>query len=77
MTSIKILVAGLGNMGLSHALTYHKHPGFEISGLVNRSSPELPQELSGLSVSDTFHAALSAVCCGAGTIYNQSESPAG
>lgn len=63
-------------MGLSHALAYHKHPGFEISGLVNRSSPELPQELSGLSVSDTFHAALSAVDCDAVSINTYSDSHA-
>ncbi len=34
---IRVLVAGLGNMGRSHALAYHNNPGFEIVGLVNRS----------------------------------------
>ena len=37
--SIRVLAAGLGNMGRSHALAYHRHPGFEIAGLVNRSMP--------------------------------------
>lgn len=34
---VRVLVAGLGNMGRSHALAYHNNPGFEIVGLVNRS----------------------------------------
>jgi predicted dehydrogenase len=38
---LRVLVAGLGNMGLSHALAYAANPGFEIVGLVNRSTPEL------------------------------------
>ena len=39
MTPIRTLVAGLGNMGRSHALAYHANPAFEIVGLVNRSDP--------------------------------------
>ena len=43
----RVLIAGLGNMGLSHALAHHKHPEAEIVGLVNRSGvvthPELGQ----------------------------------
>ena len=42
---IKVMVAGLGNMGRSHALAYHHNPGFEIIGLVNRSPVELANEL--------------------------------
>ncbi len=42
---IRVLVAGLGNMGLSHALAYHRNPGYDIVGLVNRSTVELPEEL--------------------------------
>ena len=34
---IRVLVAGLGNMGLSHALAHHHHPEAQIVGLVNRS----------------------------------------
>lgn len=40
---IRVLVVGLGNMGLSHALAYHHNDGFEIIGLVNRSKPNLPE----------------------------------
>ena len=39
MTAIRTLVAGLGTMGRSHALAYHRDPAFEIVGLVNRSDP--------------------------------------
>ena len=46
MTPIRTLVAGLGNMGMSHALAYHKNPGFEIAGLVNRSKVELPDGMN-------------------------------
>ena len=42
---IRVLVAGLGNMGLSHAQAYHDNGGFEIVGLVNRSEVELPEAL--------------------------------
>lgn len=41
----RVLIVGLGNMGLSHALAHHRHPGAEIVGLVNRSAVELPEEL--------------------------------
>lgn len=44
---IRVLVAGLGNMGRSHALAYHHNPAFRIVGLVNRSTPDLPEELRG------------------------------
>jgi predicted dehydrogenase len=56
--SIRVLVAGLGNMGRSHALAYHNHPGFEIVGLVNRSVPRLAPELQQYEVLPTFEAAL-------------------
>ena len=43
----RVLIAGLGNMGLSHALAHHNHPDAEVVGLVNRSGvvdhPELSQ----------------------------------
>ncbi len=42
---IRVLVAGLGNMGQSHALAYHHNPAFQIVGLVNRSVPDLPPAL--------------------------------
>lgn len=42
---MKVLIAGLGNMGRSHALAHHRHPHAQIVGLVNRSPVELPPEL--------------------------------
>jgi predicted dehydrogenase len=56
--AIRVLVAGLGNMGRSHALAYHRHPGFEIVGLVNRSAPRLEPELGGYAVLPDYAAAL-------------------
>ena len=55
---ISVLVAGLGTMGLSHALAYHRNPGFEIIGLMNRSKVELPQELQDYPVYPEFYQAL-------------------
>lgn len=55
---IRVLVAGLGNMGRSHALAYHENPGFEIAGLVNRSQVELPEALSGYGILPSFPEAL-------------------
>ncbi len=55
---LSVLVAGLGNMGRSHALAYHGNPGFEIAALVNRSPVELPEELAGYEVGRSFEAAL-------------------
>ena len=42
---MRVLIAGLGNMGRSHALAYHRHPEAEIVGLVNRSDTVLPEGL--------------------------------
>lgn len=47
---IRVLCVGAGNMGRSHALAYHRLPGFEIVGLVTRSAEsrrKLNQELGG------------------------------
>ena len=55
---IRVLVAGLGNMGRSHALAYHHDPAFQIVGLVNRSVVDLPQELQGYAVTADFLEAL-------------------
>lgn len=56
---LRVVVAGLGNMGKSHALAYHQHPGFEVVELVNRSKPDLPQELQPYPLSADFHECLS------------------
>lgn len=54
----RVLVAGLGNMGRSHALAHHKAPDSHIVGLVNRSgSVDIP-ELTGYPVYSDYHAAL-------------------
>ncbi len=55
---IRVLVAGLGNMGRSHALAYHHNPAFQIVGLVNRSVPELPADLQGYTITADYHEAL-------------------
>ena len=58
MTKLRTLVIGLGQMGQSHALAYHRNPGFEIVGLVNRSPVDLPDELRGYAVLDGFETGL-------------------
>lgn len=55
---MRVLVAGLGNMGRSHALAWAKQPGAELVGLVNRSPVELPAELAHVPLSQDFHEAL-------------------
>ncbi|MDJ0820252.1 MAG: Gfo/Idh/MocA family oxidoreductase [Paracoccaceae bacterium] len=56
----KVLIAGLGNMGRSHALAHHHHPGAEIVALVNRSPVDLPDALKPYPMFQDFHAALAA-----------------
>ena len=55
---IRVLVAGLGNMGRSHALAHHHNPAFRIVGLVNRSAVDLPPDLQGYPVSPDYTEAL-------------------
>lgn len=57
---IRVLVVGLGNMGLSHGLAYHHDPGFEIAGLVNRSARDLPDALTSYDQFTNFDDALAA-----------------
>lgn len=42
---IRVLCVGAGHMGRSHALAYHRIPGFEIAGIVTRS-PESRAKLN-------------------------------
>jgi len=42
---VRVLVAGLGNMGMSHAKAYAANPGYEVVGLVNRSAVPLANSL--------------------------------
>ena len=47
MKKIRVLVVGLGNMGLSHARAYQSIKGFEIAGLCSRgisASDEIKNE---------------------------------
>jgi predicted dehydrogenase len=59
---LRVLVAGCGNMGASHARAYHKMPEFEIVGLVSRgpaSRGALSKELGGLPEFSDYYTALS------------------
>lgn len=58
MTPLRTVVVGLGQMGLSHALAYHRNPGFAIVGLINRSPVALPDELRAYPVLPDFEAGL-------------------
>lgn len=55
---IRVLIAGLGNMGRSHALACHHDPAFDIVGLVNRSAVDLPPELQGYPLETDYAEAL-------------------
>jgi predicted dehydrogenase len=62
-TPIRVLVAGCGNMGASHARAYHRMPEFELAGLVSRgpaSRERLSAELGGLPGFSDYYAALAA-----------------
>src|SRR5271154_3280946 len=56
----RVLVVGLGNMGMSHALAYARIPGFEVVGVCERhiASRELPEALAGAKKFANFEAAL-------------------
>jgi predicted dehydrogenase len=58
MTPLRTVVVGLGQMGRGHALAYHRNPGFEIVGLVNRGPVALPDELNRYPRLTDFDAAL-------------------
>ncbi|MEH7827842.1 Gfo/Idh/MocA family protein [Gemmobacter denitrificans] len=59
--AIRVLVAGLGNMGRSHALAYAAEPAFDLVGLVNRSAVDLPAPLQDLPLFTDYTAALAAL----------------
>ena len=59
--ALKVIVVGVGNMGRSHALAYHKIDGFEIVALCSPSihgRNDLPGELSDYPKYTDFDAAL-------------------
>ncbi|MBF9232696.1 Gfo/Idh/MocA family protein [Microvirga alba] len=59
----RVLVVGLGNMGLSHALAYSRIDGFEVAGLCTRNSEsmDLPPALQGAKRFTHFEEALEAL----------------
>lgn len=61
MTDIRVLVVGLGNMGLSHARAYKAIDGFEIAGLCSRNIAEredLAEEFPGVPQFNDYAQAL-------------------
>lgn len=55
---LRVVVIGLGQMGASHALAYHRNPDFEIVGLINRTPVELAPELRVYPMLRTFEEGL-------------------
>ena len=59
---LRVLVAGCGNMGASHARAYHKMPEFEVVGVVSRgpqSRQAISKELGGVPEFSDYDSALS------------------
>ncbi|ATG40627.1 Gfo/Idh/MocA family protein [Phaeobacter piscinae] len=54
----RVLIAGLGNMGFSHALAHHHDDTAQIVGLVNRSGGAAQAPLQDYPVFSDFHQAL-------------------
>ncbi len=63
MAKKRVLVVGLGNMGMSHALAYTRIPEFEVVGVCERriASRELPDALKLAQKFDDFDKALAAL----------------
>jgi predicted dehydrogenase len=57
---LRVLVVGLGNMGMSHALAYSRIPDFDVVGVCERriASRELPEVLKAAARYDNFEKAL-------------------
>jgi predicted dehydrogenase len=61
MKKVRVLVVGVGNMGLSHARAYQANPGFDLVGLCSRgidTRDDLKAEFPGLARFDDYAAAL-------------------
>src|SRR5271155_4974559 len=56
----RVLVVGLGNMGMSHALAYTRIPGFQVIGVCERhiADRKLPEALAGVEKFANFEEAL-------------------
>ncbi len=79
-TPIRILVAGCGNMGASHARAYHSMKEFEIVGLVSRgaeSRQALSRELGGYPEYGSYEEALAATRPDAVSINTYPDTHAG
>ena len=63
MSALRVLVVGLGNMGMSHALAYTRIDGFEVVGVCTRNIDklELPEALQGAARFNNFETALAAL----------------
>ncbi len=63
MSNKRVLVVGLGNMGMSHATAYARIPGFEVAGVCTRNidKVKLPDELAGVQKFNDFETALEAL----------------
>lgn len=73
---MRVLVAGLGNMGMSHALAHRHHPKSEIVALVNRSPVDRPEALKSAPLFKDFHEALQATRPDIAVIATYSDSHA-
>jgi predicted dehydrogenase len=63
MKKVRVLVVGVGNMGLSHARSYVANPGFEIAGLCSRAidkRPDIATEFPGIAQFNDYADALAA-----------------
>ena len=56
----RVLVVGLGNMGMSHAMAYTRIPGFEVVGVCERriANRKMPEALKGARTFSNFEEAL-------------------
>lgn len=63
MSKLRVLVVGLGNMGMSHALAYTRIDGYEVVGVCTRNigSVNLPEALQGAQKFSDFDIALAAL----------------
>jgi len=63
MKKIRVLVVGIGNMGLSHARAYARNTGFQIAGLCSRgiaSRSDIAGEFPGIALYSDYDDALKA-----------------
>lgn len=63
MSTKRVLVVGLGNMGMSHALAYARIPEFDVVGVCTRriADKKLPEALAGAKRYSSYDQALAEV----------------